>query len=136
MRPRPRRWRAAATAGALLLAVLATHAGDAAKKRRAPPDVPLLVVGALQYDAPLARRPYGYVQDGGIVVARRADDGAVVWIRRLYTTSLDPRMESDKQDVFIASLTLAADGRHLRVVDERGRRFEIGLDGSGARALP
>lgn len=138
MNSRKGRPRTAATLGALLatVAVQAAQPADVNKKRRAPPDVPALVVGALRYEAPLAGGPFGLAQVGGVVVARRADSGDLVWARSLYTTPDDPHMESDKQDVFIASLALAADGRHLRVVDERGRRFEIGLDGSGARALP
>jgi hypothetical protein len=44
-------------------------------------------------------------------------------------------MEGDKQDVFINSLTLSADGRHLAIANERGQRFELGLDGSGVRRL-
>jgi len=136
--PRARRPRAAATVGALLatVAVHAAQSADVNKKRRAPPDVPALVVGALRYEAPLAGGPFGLAQVGGVVVARRADSGDLVWARSVYTTPVDPHMERDKQDVFIASLTLAADGRHLAIVDERGRRFEIGLDGSGARTLP
>jgi hypothetical protein len=45
-------------------------------------------------------------------------------------------MEGDKQDVFIKSLVLVGDGRHLAIVDERGQHFEIGLDGCGPRAQP
>jgi hypothetical protein len=80
--------------------------------------------------------PFGFAQDGGVVIARRADTGDLVWARRIYATAPDPHMEGDKQDVFIKSLALSADGRHLAIVNERGQRFEMGLDGCGARALP
>ena len=122
-----------------LLAALAAHAavaGEADKKRREPADVPPLVVGALRYEAPQMGHPFGFAQDGGVVVARRADTGDLVWARRVYATAPDPHMEDDKQDVFIKALTLSADGRHLAIVNERGQRFEMGLDGCGVRARP
>jgi len=120
----------------VLLLSTAVHAGAGEdKKRRDPVDVPALVAGGLKYEAPRLGTPFGYAQDGGIVTARRADSGELVWTRRVYTTSRDPHMESDKQDVFINSLTLSADGRHLDIANERGQRFEIRLDGSGVRAL-
>ncbi len=109
---------------------------SADKKRRDLVDVPPLVVGDLTYEAPRLGTPFGYAQDGGFVVARRTDSGELVWTRRLYTTIRDPHMESDKQDVFIESLTRSADGLRLEVVDERGRRYEIGLDGGGPPAEP
>jgi len=118
------------------LAVHAAEAGDTNRKRREPPDGPPLVVGALQYEAPRAGRPFGFAQDGGVVVARRADTGDVVWARRVPAKAPDPHMDGDKQDVFIKSLALSADGRHLAIVDERGQRFEMGLDGCGVRAPP
>jgi hypothetical protein len=137
MTPRALR-RPGATTFALLAALAAqvACAGDADKKRRAPVDVPPLVVGKLKYEAPLMGRPFGYAQDGGIIVARRVDTGDLVWTCSVYTTPHDPHMEGDKQDVFIKSLVLAGDGRHLAIVDERGQHFEIGLDGCGPRAQP
>lgn len=47
---------------------------------------------------------------------------------------VDPHMEGDEQDVFIESLLLAADGKHLAIVNACGQRFEPGLDGCAARA--
>ena len=138
MTPRTPSRRAVATAIALLAALAAqvACAGDADKKRRAPAQVPPLVVGKLRYEAPLMGGAFGFAQDGGIVVARRADTGDLVWTCSVYTVLVDPHMESDKQDVFIKSLVLAADGQHLAIVNERGQRFELGLDGCAPRALP
>ena len=106
------------------------------KKRRAPADVEPVRHGGLRYEAPLMGSPFGFAQDGGIVIARNADTGDLVWTCSVYTTLIDPQMEGDKQDVFIKSLALAADGKHLAIVNERGQRFELGLDGCVARALP
>jgi hypothetical protein len=98
--------------------------------------VPPLIVGKLKYEAPLMGRPFGFAQDGGIVIARRADAGDLVWTCSVYTTVIDPQMEGDKQDVFIKAMVLAADGKRLAIVDERGQHDELSLDGCAARALP
>ena len=121
---------------ASLLAVAAHAAPGADKKRREPVDVPPVVAGGLKFEAPRLGTPFGYDQDGGIVTARRADSGVLLWTRRIYEVAIDPAMESDKQDVFIQRMVLSADGRRLVIVNERGRTFELGLDGGGLRALP
>ena len=59
-----------------------------------------------------------------------------MWTRRIYTTPHDPHLEGDKQDVFIKTLALTADGKHLAIVNERGQHFELGLDGGGLQAKP
>jgi hypothetical protein len=125
-------------AGALALAVAAGAQADNGidKKRREPVYVPPLIVGGLKYEAPRLGTPFGYAQDGGIVVARRADTGDLVWTRRVYTVARDPRMEGDKQDVFIKDLTLTTDGKRVVIVNERGQRFEMSLDGGGVSAMP
>ncbi len=119
---------------ALLAAAVVAHAAPGAdKKRREPVDVPPVVVDGVRYEAPRLGTPFGFDQDGGFVTARRADSGALVWTRRVYEMPHDPSMEDDKQDVFIKQLALTADGQRLLVVNERGQRFEIGLDGGGLR---
>jgi hypothetical protein len=125
-------------AGALVLAMAAGAQADNGidKKRREPVDVPPLIAGGLKYEAPRLGTPFGYAQDGGIVVARRADTGDLVWTRRVYTVARDSRMEGDKQDVFIRGLTLTTDGKRLVIVSERGQRFEMSLDGGGVSAMP
>jgi hypothetical protein len=117
---------------ALVLA-LASRSGDA--KRRPPHDVPPVVVGEIRYEVPRMGSPLGDARHGGIVVARRADSGDLVWTRRVYTVTRDPHKEGDVQDVFIKALTLTPDSRHLLVVNERGERFELDLDGSGVRVV-
>lgn len=125
-------------AGALALAMAAGAQADNGidKKRRDPVDVPPLSAGGLKYEAPRLATPFGYAQDGGIVVARRADTGELVWTQRVYTVARDPSMEGDKQDVFIKGLTLTSDGKRLVIVNERGQRFEMSLDGGGVSAAP
>ena len=124
-------------AGALALAFAAGVQADGGidKKRREPVDVAPLIAAGMRYEAPRLGTPFGYAQDGGIVVARRADTGALVWTRRVYPVAHDPSMEGDKQDVFIKSLTLATDGKHLVIVNERGQRFEMRLDGGDVSVM-
>lgn len=109
-------------------------AGD--QKRCEPTDVQSVRHGGLRYEAPRLGAPLGYAQDGGIVVARLADSGELVWTRLVYRVARDPGIEGDKQDVFIKNLTLSADGKRLVIVNERGQRFDLNLDGSGLRAEP
>ena len=105
------------------------------KKRRDPAEVEPVQHAGLRYEVPRLGTPFGYAQDGGIVVARRADTGALVWTRRVYPVAHDPSMEGDKQDVFIKSLTLATDGKLLVIVNERGQRFEMRLDGGDVSVM-
>lgn len=120
---------------ALAIALVVTaQAGEA--KRRPPADVPPVVVGGIRYEVPRMGTPFGDAKNGGIVVARRADSGELLWTRRVYVIVRDPLKEGDVQDVFIKTLTLTPDGKHLDIVNERGARFELDLDGSGVRTLP
>jgi hypothetical protein len=105
------------------------------KKRREPPSPAPLVVGAVRYEAPVHGQPFGYQQDGGILVARDAVSGELHWTRRVYRVERDPSMEGDKQDVFIKRLDLSADRRRLLIVNEHGKSFELNLDGGRLRAL-
>ena len=120
---------------AVLAIALAAAAQSGAAKRLPPADVPPVVVGEIRYEVPRMGTPLGSAKDGGTVVARRVDTGALVWTRRVYIVARDPRKEGDVQDVFIKELTLAPDGRHLRVLDERGRRFELDLDGGAVHEI-
>lgn len=121
---------------AALAMALALAAQSVEAKRLAPADVPPVVVGDLRYEVPGMGTPLGDAHNGGVVVARRADSGDLVWTRRVYVVGRNPHREGDVQDVFIKSLTLAPDGRHLDVVNERGKRFELDLDGGHVRAIP
>jgi len=106
------------------------------KKRREPAAVEPLEHGGLRYEAPRQGMPFGYDQDGGFITARDAATGGLVWSQRVYVVNYGDDIESDKQDVFIKALTLSDDARALLLVDERGKRFEMNLDGSGLRAMP
>jgi hypothetical protein len=106
------------------------------KKRRAPADVEPVRLDGLRYEAPLMGQPFGFGQDGGIVTARDDATGDLVWSQRVYTVDDGDDIEEEKQEVYIRTLALTDDRRALRVVNERGQRFGLGLDGRSPRALP
>jgi hypothetical protein len=96
-----------------------------AKKRAAPPVVEPVVIGSVRYEALLNGKARGLGQNGGDLVARDAASGAELYTLRVYTITYAPNLEADKQDVYITELAVDADGRTLRVTDERGRRYRI-----------
>ena len=106
------------------------------KKRREPVDVEPVEHGGLRYEAPRLGQPFGYEQDGGFVTARDVATGALAWSQRIYVVEYGDDIEDDKQEVFIKTLALTADGTHLAIVNERGQHFELGLDGGGLQAKP
>lgn len=119
---------------ALLAAVLlaaGTVAGAGgempAGKRVAPPAVAPLTLHGVRYEAPPDTRDFGDDQAGGYLVARDARSGRELWRQRIYVTAYDPKLESDVQDVFIASLRAGRGGRTLEITDERGRRYTLDL---------
>jgi len=97
------------------------------KKRREPADVEPVQHGGLRYEAPRLGTPFGYDQDGGLVTARDAATGALVWSQRVYRVDYGDDIEDDKQEVFVKALAVADDGRALLVVDERGERYRVWL---------
>lgn len=97
------------------------------KKRREPKSVPPLEVGGIRYEAPFQGVPYGYRQDGGIVVARDVASKRLLWAQKIYSISHDDSREDDKQDVFITSMILGEDGKSLFITNERGEHFQLDL---------
>jgi tricorn protease-like protein len=63
----------------------------------------------------------------GVVAAFDAANDERLWAVLVYSTAVDPKWESDVQDVFITELRLDADETKLVVVNERKRSFVIDL---------
>ena len=97
------------------------------KKRRAPADVEPVRHGGLRYEAPVIGDPFGFGQDGGIVIARDDSTDELVWSQRVYAVPHGSDIEDDKQEVYIKALTLTDDRRALLVINERGERFRLSL---------
>jgi hypothetical protein len=105
------------------------------KKRRAPAVVVPVRLGGLRYEAPLMGQPSGFAQDGRFVTARDDAPGELVWSQRVDVVDYGQDVQHDKEAVDIKALSLTHDHRALLVLNERGQRFELGLDGCSPRAL-
>ncbi|WP_295580575.1 hypothetical protein [uncultured Lamprocystis sp.] len=102
------------------------------KKRREPAPVAPVESGGLRFEAPFAGVPFGYQQDGGILVAWDIATRTVAWTQRIYRNVYDDTIESDKQDVFITDLQLADGGATLLVRNEQGEQYRLSLVGREA----
>ena len=97
------------------------------KKRREPENVEPVEANGIRYEAPQQGALYGYAQDGGIIIARNADNGELEWTQRIYKISYDKDMEDDKQDIFISNISLAEEGAVLQIKNEHGAQFNLSL---------
>lgn len=100
-------------------------ARTAAKKRAAPPVVEPVVLGGVRYEVLSGGKARGLGQNGGDIVARDPASGAELYTLRVYKISYAANIEGDKQDVHITELVADADGKTLRVTDERGRHYRL-----------
>jgi hypothetical protein len=108
-------------------AVTDAMGGDIAKKRAAPAAVPPVSHSGIRYEAIPFGKARGLDQNGGLVAVIDEATGRELRVLRVYRIEYDPDLESDKQDLFITSLAVSADGGCLEVTDERGRRFTVDL---------
>ena len=106
--------------------VIATQA-YADKKRRAPDAVPPVEINGVRYESVILGATYGYQQDGGIVIARDAKSGNLLWSQIIYATNYNDDKESDKQDILIKSMTSIKNGKYLMITNEHGERYELNL---------
>lgn len=109
--------------------------GAPAAKRAGPPDVPPVTVGAIRYTVVPWGKQRGLGQNGGIIAATRASDGAELWTLKVYDVSYDAKLEEDVQDVFIETLTAGPGADELTVVDERGGEYRIDTTNRRVRVI-
>jgi len=95
-------------------------------KRRAPTARPVTHEG-IRYEQ--LRRPseHGFHQAGGVIGAFDDASGKLLWAVQLYETVFDPQEERDAQEVYVSELSIDAKAAALIAVDERKRRWKIGL---------
>jgi hypothetical protein len=86
-----------------------------------------VVAGNVRYEAIHRGKAIGLEQNGGYVAAIDPKTGWELWLVRVYAIDHGADKEPDRLDVFITTMTLAADGRHILVADENGRSFSIDL---------
>lgn len=121
--------RAVRLAASILVMVLGTGgciaSGGAEKERAEVPEAAAVSHAGVRYEAVLWGRARGLPQNGGYVSAVDEKTGKERWIAKIYDADPDDGKEADKRDVFITEMTLEADGRHLRVTNERGAVFRL-----------
>ncbi|MFN7971112.1 MAG: hypothetical protein U0166_01980 [Acidobacteriota bacterium] len=105
-------------------------------KRAAPPAVKPLLLNGTSYVAhhetvPASGTPTAFVAR---VEARDPSTGALRWDVTVYTITYKQGLETDVQDVWIASL--AAQGSDVLVTDEKGLRYLVEVATHTARKLP
>lgn len=103
--------------GLTVLCALFVFVAPVLAKRSAPKPVPPVVVGRMEYSAP--------VDSMGFVVATNAENHKELWRVRVYSVAINPFLERDVQDVFITSL--AVEDGSLIITNERGARFVLNL---------
>ena len=86
-------------------------------KRGAPKPVPPVAAGNIEYSAPQ--------EFMGFVIANDTKAHKELWRERIYHTRINPLLERDVQDVFIASL--AIERGVLIVTTERGVSYSLNL---------
>jgi outer membrane protein assembly factor BamB len=85
-----------------------------------------IVVGSIEYSSP--SWPMGFI------IATDTRTRREIWRKRIYRVKIDPALERDVQDVFIASLTIAHG--NLFITNERGRRYALELSTRKVTRLP
>jgi hypothetical protein len=96
------------------------------KERAEIPEPPGVTTSGVRYEAVPWGKARGLRQNGGYIAALDAQSGAELWLLKVYDVHYDNDMEDDKQDCFIARLSLLGEDR-LEVVDERGKSYTVNL---------
>lgn len=97
------------------------------KKRREPDPVEPVVLGHIRYEAPLDAVSDAAPTWGATVIAHDVETGAELWRAGIFRPVVNPRMERDKQDVFITRLTAIEGGAALLVESEDGAAHRLDL---------
>jgi hypothetical protein len=114
--------------GLVALALAAgVNAAELEKERSDAPDAISVTARGVRYEAVHWGQTRGLGQNGGYVQAVDPASGSVLWLHRIYRIEYDPGNEQDKQDLFIAALTVSARGNTLQIRDERGRHYTLDL---------
>lgn len=92
-------------------------------KRKGPAEVKPVVIGAVRYEVIHFGKAEGLDQNGGYIAALDKKTGARLWTLKVYANQIDPKLESDVQEVFISAMK--KHGAGLAVTDERGRHYRV-----------
>lgn len=105
-------------------------------KRAAPPVAQPLTLGGVTYvathsTAPASGKPTSFIAK---VEAHDPAGNKLLWDVEVYRIRYQPDLETDVQDIWIASL--AAQGSDVLVTDERGQRYLVEVATRTAHRLP
>ncbi len=118
----------------MVVAALVLASSSAFAKRVPPKAVAPVRVGGIIYNVPHFGVFHGKHQNGGFVQAWDAKTKKLLWDRMVYRTLYDRDLETDVQDVFIATIRVV--GSKLLVTDEASEKCEMDLPSGRVRALP
>ena len=94
-------------------------------KRPAPPSVEPVTIGGMSYEQVKNALELGFDQMTGYLRAVDQESGEVAWVRKVYSISIDERMERDVQDVHFKSMQAGPDGLTLMIENERGEQYSV-----------
>lgn len=97
-------------------------------KRPAPKTVLPLIVNNVRYEQVRNAEDYGFTSVTGFLKATDTESGETLWVKRVYTVTVDDSMERDVQDVFFRSMELSSDSRSLLIENERGKHYSVDLE--------
>ena len=101
----------------MIVCILAATLGEVTAKRGAPKPVEPVLAGNVEYSAPH--------ESLGVVVATDIKSKKELWRERIYELHINPALERDVQDIFIA--TLSVEGGVLIITREDGVSFALDL---------
>jgi outer membrane protein assembly factor BamB len=95
--------------------------------RNAPEPVAPVIRHGVRFEQNLTASEAEFGQVGGVLTARDAKTGAVLWSIKVYENKRRPDIEGDVQDVFFRSMRFDSKGR-LVIENENGQRFVVDVD--------
>ena len=95
--------------------------------RSAPTKISPIVHNGIEYTAPWS--------DRGVLIAKDATTGAELWRVFVVGYGIDTRVETDVQEVYFKSMSLAPSGKEILVTDEVGVNYLVDLQKHSASIL-
>jgi hypothetical protein len=111
----------------ILAILMAVFSVPAFAKRPAPEPVPDVIYGSSRYSVVHFAVIDGAVINGGYVEAHDDNSGQKLWSVIVYRTRYRADLERDVQDIFITSMVMDAEGKHLIVTNEANQVYRIEL---------
>lgn len=95
--------------------------------RTAPPRLPPIDIDGIRYEQ---------ILNGGYLGATDLATGTRLWTLGVYEVIIDPRIESDVQEVYFVRMERVPGKAALLIENERGERFSVDLAGRSVRPAP